>query len=180
MINKCDVKKNACSCLLSIPQSMHFLPLLWNFDESNWLHILSMLISLCLLVNRCLCMLHHSMIGIWPHSQLHWQSGWGNHTAQCCYYAALIPWLYCRMNIVNYSTCVHFISYNCSIKLFSPDCLHHMTFSFRYSYYWLFILLYQVQIARRTVWSALCLDEVTAAQVVGCNYCGSTRYLWKR
>ena len=75
----------------------------------NWLHILSMLISLCLLLYRCFCMLHHSMIGIWPHSQLHWQSGWGNHTAQCCYYAALIPWLYCTMNIVLTSTCVHYL-----------------------------------------------------------------------
>ena len=47
--------KCACSCLFSITRNMHFLPPLWNFDGigSPWLHMLSMLISLCYSTTVC-------------------------------------------------------------------------------------------------------------------------------
>ena len=91
---------------------------------STWLHMLSMLISLCLLLYHCLC---NSMMGIWPDSQLHWESDWGKHKHS----VIIIPQvIYCRMNVVT-------IYYLCPLCFMQPlivvncFCYIHMTINFR-------------------------------------------------
>ena len=86
---------------------------------STWLHMLSMLISLCLLLYHCLC---NSMMGIWPDSQLHWESDWGKHKQSVITIPQVI---YCRKNVVTIlpvSTLFH-AALNCS-KLFLTTLLH--------------------------------------------------------